>query len=153
MSLRCLVCPPAFWQAGFVVSYGYPLANTFFTRCYFMQLKRYASGLSWFVVQFIKQDFFLQMCIQIRYMFLIVPNAVTSPLAPTGCLWSNCYLLYVLQLHICTQASIISNSNGTLATCIVFAFCIVSLFCPIRAGLRFASQGMQFLISLLRKRF
>ena len=153
MSLSSHVCPPTFWQVGFFVYNGYPLANAFFTRCIRMQLKKHASGLSWFVVQFIKQDFLLQMDVLNRGMYLCFSTAVTFTLPPTLSLISYCELLYVMQLQICTQAVIYSNSNRTQATCIVFGFCIVSLFCPIRAGLRFASQGMQFLIGLMRKLF
>lgn len=60
MSLRSHVCPPAFWLAGFVVSYGYPLANAFFTRCSFTQLKKHASGLLWFMLAVVKYDYILK---------------------------------------------------------------------------------------------
>lgn len=60
MSLRSHVCPPTFWKVGFFVYNGYPLANTFFTHCYFMQLKKYASGLLWFMLAVIKYDYILK---------------------------------------------------------------------------------------------
>lgn len=60
MSFRSHVCPPTLWWVGFFVSYGYPLANTFSTRCRFTQLKKYASGLLWFVLAVIKYDYILK---------------------------------------------------------------------------------------------
>ena len=153
MSFRSHVCPPTLWWVGFFVYNGYPLVNAFFTRCIQVQLKKHTSGLSWFVFQFIKQDFLLQIDVLNRDMYLYCSTAVTFTLPLTLSLISYCELLYVMQLQICTQAVINSNSNRTQATCNVFGFCIVFQFCPIRAGLRFASQGILFLISLLRKRF